>query len=246
MREQTGQGTRDIIAQPRHSTGTHAGLYPDDVPYSTNERRRPMADLGLIESQHTPSSTRRYPTSQTSATEPTRRQIHMIRHGPAVPRASRLPVPVPRSDSHAPKTKIRLPWWAYLALVVLVMVLGSIGANILFNVIHTISDNLTYGNPRTSQTDKDVGHGGVSHFTVENLGGHIIVIEVVNNDPSRVKVYAILTIDGDHADLAPATLSFEDRDGNGLLDMIVHVNESRYIWPNDGKTFQQDKGGSSS
>jgi hypothetical protein len=242
MREQTSQGIIDIATQAARLTGYQEALHPDDVPYSIDERsvsRRTMR-ADLVESSRSPSSTRRY------TTKPPAREVHVIRHGPAVPRASRLPVPVQTRVEETPRTKRRFSWKVYLVGFVLLMICGYILMNLVLSVIHTISDNLTYGNPRTSQTDKDVGHGGVSHFTVENLGGHIIVIEVVNDDPSRVKVYAILTIDGDHADLTPATVSFEDVNHTGVLDMIVNVNNAKYIWPNNGKTFQQDKGGSSS
>jgi hypothetical protein len=240
MREQTSQGIIDIVTQAACSTGLHRELHPDDVPYSIDESRgtRRTMRADLVESSRPPSSARRY------TTKPPAREVHVIRHGPPVPRASRLPVQTRVEE--APRTKRRFSWKGYFVGFVLLMICGYILVNLVLSVIHTTSDNLTYGNPRTSQTDKDVGHGGVSHFTALNLGGHILVTEVVNDDPSRVKVYAILTIDGDHADLPPATLSFEDRDGNGLLDMVVHVNESKYVWPNDGKAFQQDKEGSSS
>jgi hypothetical protein len=111
--------------------------------------------------------------------------------------------------------------------------------SIVLNTIHTVSDNLTYGNPRTFHADKDVGHGGLSHFTAENVGGHILVIEVVNSDPSTTKTYAVITIAGENAALAPATLTFEDKNGDRQLDLLVLVNSSTYVWPNDGKAFKE-------
>jgi hypothetical protein len=106
-------------------------------------------------------------------------------------------------------------------------------------------DQLHYGYPRTYQTDKDVGHGGISHFTVENLGGHIFVYELPNNDASKAVIYTGPTLVGGNADGAPATLSFEDSNGDGRIDLVIIIGNSKHLFSNgtDGKFHQQQQGG---
>ncbi len=104
-------------------------------------------------------------------------------------------------------------------------------------------DDVTYGYPRTFQTDASVGHGGVSHFIVLNLHGTIEVIEDPPN-PTRNKpqLYLITQFGNPGADLLPATVTFIDLNGDGKPDMQVTVyngtNPTIYILFNDGTTFK--------
>ena len=104
-------------------------------------------------------------------------------------------------------------------------------------------DDVTYGYPRTFQTDANVGHGGVSHFIVLNLHGTIEVIEDPPN-PTRNKpqLYLITQFGNSGADLLPATVSFTDLNADGKPDMQVTVyngsNPTIYILFNDGTTFK--------
>ncbi len=104
-------------------------------------------------------------------------------------------------------------------------------------------DDVTYGYPRTFQTDANVGHGGVSHFIVLNLHGTIEVIEVPPN-PTRnqPRLYLITQFGNPGADLLPATVSFTDLNSDGKPDMQVTVyngsNPTIYILFNDGTTFK--------
>jgi len=107
---------------------------------------------------------------------------------------------------------------------------------------HTI--DATYGNPRTYQTDKDVGHGGVSHFIVLNNNGTIEVIEIPP-DPSTMQphLYIIVRFSNTGADLIPATVSFTALTTSGRLDMLVKVyetpdNPSMWILFNNGTEFK--------
>ena len=104
-------------------------------------------------------------------------------------------------------------------------------------------DDVTYGYPRTFQTDANVGHGGVSHFIVLNLHGTIEVIEDPPN-PTKTKpqLYLITQFGNSGADLLPATVSFSDLNADGKPDMQVTVyngtNPTIYILFNDGTTFK--------
>ncbi len=106
-------------------------------------------------------------------------------------------------------------------------------------------DDWHYGRPRTFQCDADVGHGGVSHFTVENLGGHIFVIELPVNDPKKYHLYVGPALTGGDADLAVATISFKDVNHDGLPEMVITVNGGvTYVFVNTPDGFKpQSQGG---
>jgi len=105
------------------------------------------------------------------------------------------------------------------------------------------SDDRTYGYPRTFQTDANVGHGGMSHFIAVNEHGTIEVLEIPN-DPSKTnqpRMYIIVRLTNQGADLVPATLSFPDINGDGMPDMQVTVldgsNPSVWVLFNNGTSF---------
>jgi hypothetical protein len=110
-------------------------------------------------------------------------------------------------------------------------------------VLQKWSDDRTYGYPRTFQTDADVGHGGVEHFIALNNHGTIEVLEIPNNPSTtnQPRLYIIVRLSSQEADLVPATLSFPDINGDGRPDMQVTVvdgsNPSIWILFNNGTTF---------
>ncbi len=71
-----------------------------------------------------------------------------------------------------------------------------------------------------------------------NLNRHVVIIECPGGECSKAKIYQGLILIGNGEDLAPVTLSFQDANGDGRLDMIVHVLDSQFIFLNDGKAFQ--------
>ena len=103
-------------------------------------------------------------------------------------------------------------------------------------------DDVTYGYPRTYQTDAAVGHGDrahhMSHFLALNLHGVIEVMEIPG-DPERHQpyLYLIIRLAMDGADLVPATLSFRDMNGDGKPDLLVFVNGTFWVWFNNGTRF---------
>lgn len=104
-------------------------------------------------------------------------------------------------------------------------------------------DDVTYGYPRTFQTDANVGHGGVSHFIVLNVHGTIEVLELPS-DPGKFPphIYIIVRFTNQGSDLVPATVAFTDINGSGKPDMQVTVyngsNPIIYILFNDGTQFK--------
>src|SRR5438552_14537452 len=108
-------------------------------------------------------------------------------------------------------------------------------------------DDLQYGNPRTSQTDMVVGHGdspkNPSHFIAMNLHSQIIIIEFMGGNPQKAITYLTpVFITGANGDLAPVTLDFHDVNGDGKLDMLVHIHlagqDQVSVFINDGQKFR--------
>lgn len=116
------------------------------------------------------------------------------------------------------------------------MYFGFVGITVLGMWWTNQTSQWTYGYPRTYQTDANVGHGTLahpmSHFIAANLNKHILVIEIPGGDPAKSVVYLGPTLIGQGQELTPVTLSFEDVNGDGHPDLIVHVLDSRYVFLN--------------
>ncbi len=249
MKEQIAVHTlRAHRPSARHHVGTSYGLQPEDCPAQTTERR-PMnrqpihgdEDDALYETR-LPTSTRRY-TPAPSRTPP--RTVMRVTHheGPPPPqRASRY---APMTEEQPIQTRAALPtrqrfhWSVYLGLAMLCMLVGWIGLTTLLHWWQVQRDTWTYGMPRTFQVDADVRHGGISHFTVENLNGHILIYEVVMNDISKPHLYLGPIFSGAGTELQPATVSFADLNGDGYPDMVILVGNGRYLMINDHSAFRQ-------
>jgi hypothetical protein len=100
----------------------------------------------------------------------------------------------------------------------------------------------TYGMPRTFQTDQVVGHADStdhpSHFIAINLHSHITIIEIPGGDNSHARIYSGPTLFSDNGDTIPVTLEFRDVNGDGKVDMIVHIGDQSIIYLNDGTQFK--------
>jgi hypothetical protein len=154
-----------------------------------------------------------------------------------------------RKQPPAPKWQRRdIHWLFYLGIgMIASIVLWMAGSTMLVWGLQ-IHDNLTYGYPRTYQTDAVVGHGGdnsshPSHFTAYNLHRQAIIVEFMAGDPARAVTYiAPVYIAGNGGDLAPVTLEFRDVTGDGEPDMIVHIHlpgqDQTYVFVNDGTKFR--------
>lgn len=98
-----------------------------------------------------------------------------------------------------------------------------------------------YGMPRTWQIDVNVGHGkGKSHFIFENLGGHVFFEELLPGDFTHSHIYTVTTLFGPNAESAPVTADFKDVNGDGKLDIVLHIGTdgASIVYLNDGTGFQ--------
>ena len=102
-------------------------------------------------------------------------------------------------------------------------------------------DDVTYGRPRTYQVDAVVGHNdspaNPSHFIFLNLNRHVVIIELPGGDASHARIYNGPTLFGDGQNLTPVTAEFRDVNGDGKPDMIVHIQDQRLVFINDGTQF---------
>ena len=128
------------------------------------------------------------------------------------------------------------------------IVVGMLLMAALFLMINTLGswwqihqDDVTYGRPRTYQVDAVVGHNdspaNPSHFIFLNLNRHVEIIEFPGGDTTHARIYTGPTLFGNGQDLTPVTGEFKDVNGDGKLDMIVHIQDQVLVYINDGTQF---------
>jgi hypothetical protein len=201
-------------------------------------RQRPKHQPNLQDEETTaglyqvrmPSSARRYVSTETQRATPTA-VVKVTDHRgqqPAYPRASRAQEvrqeePRPFIPQREPG-RLQKHWRVYLVSGAILMTIGWFLITLMVNWINVTLDDLHYGRPRTYQTDADVGHGGISHFTVENINGQIYIMEIVESDPKKSSLLTGPQLAGGEADLLPVTITFKDVNNDGYPEMIVFVN----------------------
>ena len=124
-----------------------------------------------------------------------------------------------------------------LVMAALVVALSAIGS---WWQVH--QDDVIYGRPRTFQIEAVVGHNdspsNPSHFIFVNLNRHVVIIEMPGGDSAHARIYNGPTLFGDGQDLTPVTAEFRDVNGDGKPDMIVHIQDQRLVFINDGTQFR--------
>lgn len=136
-------------------------------------------------------------------------------------------------------------WLVFVGIAMLIMIIGWVAFNALGSWWQTTQDDWHYGRPRTFQTDAVVGHNdsltNPSHFIAMNLNRHVLIIELPGGDSTKARIFNGPILIGQGQDLAPVTLSFQDVNGDGLLDMIVNVQDAHFVFINSNGTFQPAK-----
>ncbi len=211
-----------------HHVGTRSGMHPEDNPYITTTRSRyhaPTTETYVEIDEEEEVYTR--PSSRTSAR---RYDLAPYKHG----RGERRTEELQRPGKH--------PLF-YIGICLVIMVVFLTAYTLIPPAFQKWQDDRAFGYPRTFQTDANVGHGGMSHFIAVNEHGTIEVLEIPTNPSTtnQPRLYIIVRLTNQGADLVPATLSFPDINGDGKPDMQVTVldgsNPSVWVLFNNGTTF---------
>ena len=175
-----------------------------------------------------------------------------VRHRPIAPDAINTQVQTPRASRSKQQrephttggppsvvaTKAGGTWLIYLVLGMLIaMVLLWVGENI-WSYGTSISDDIHYGRPRTTNVDRFVGHEvgkTPSHFTALNLNGQVYIIEIPGGQADHSHLLVGPHLYGPGADLAPVTLSFVGDTHHP--DLLIHINTMEVRFRNTGTTY---------
>jgi len=148
-----------------------------------------------------------------------------------------------RQTDALPHPRYRPHWLVFVGLALIIMIAGWVLFTVVANWWAVTQDNWHYGYPRTYQCDAVVGHNHDStanptHFIALNLNGQVEIIEIPAGDAAKAKIYVGPSLVGTNANLAPVTLSFADVNGDGKVDMIVHVQGGQFVFVNTGSEFR--------
>jgi hypothetical protein len=163
-------------------------------------------------------------------------------------RRSTNPYPGSGKLAHDRPATWRQGWRKDKRFHLIAVVVGMLLMAALFLMMNTLGswwqvhqDDVTYGRPRTYQFDVVVGHNdsatNPSHFIFLNLNRHVEIIEMPGGDTTHARIYAGPTLFGNGQDLTPVTGIFKDVNGDGKLDMIVHIQDQVLVFINDGTQF---------
>jgi hypothetical protein len=139
-----------------------------------------------------------------------------------------------------PPKKRNAHWSLILGIGMILMLLLWVGLNWVSNwwTLHQL--DATYGFPRTYQVDAVVYPGDSaehpSHYVFLNLNGMVLIIEIPSSDPAHSRIYKGPTLFSDNAALIPITGEFKEV--GGKVEMIVHIQDQRIIYLNDGTQFK--------
>ncbi len=156
----------------------------------------------------------------------------------------------PEQDDDEPETerlprrcvhKSRFHWFVYLGVGMVAMLILWIIGTIALTWWQGYQDDLRYGHPRTYQCDAKVGHNDTqtpSHFIALDLNHRVEVIELPGGDATKARVYLGPMLAGQDSDLDIVTVSFKDVNGDGKPDLILSVENAKYVYINDNGAFR--------
>lgn len=173
--------------------------------------------------QRLPTSTRRYYTTNGNQVIEQGKQRIVIHEQPP-----------PKKSKH---------WLLFIGIGMLAMVLLWFLGQLALGWWLNEQLNATYQYPRISQADAVVGHADSAdhptHFILENLHGQIIIIEFPGGDYTHARIYKGPTLLADNGDRTPVTAEFKDVNGDGKVDLILHIQDQRVVFFNDGTQFKE-------
>lgn len=140
------------------------------------------------------------------------------------------------------RARPRVHWLFHASVGMLAMLALMVGGMWSIDVWNAHQLDATYGFPRHYEVNQVVGHGDSalhpSHFVFENLSGHVLFIEFPAGDIAKAKIYAVSTLVGDDAANWPVTATFKDINGDGRIDLLVHIQDQTIVYLNDGTGFK--------
>ncbi len=214
-----------------HRAGHYSGLHPEDAPYLTGQCNKYPNPLDVADGLDYPGEPSRMPTSARRYVDTRGNQV--IQRG-----NQRFVI----HDEPPPKRRRRLHWSAIFGIGMTVMVLLFVSWVMVSNWWTNHQLDATYGFPRTYQVDEVVGHSDSTdhptHFIFLNLNGRVLIIELPGGDSSHARIYSGPQIFADNPASLPVTGEFKDVNGDGKIDLIVHIGEQQIIYLNDGTQFK--------
>src|SRR5713101_8374230 len=243
----------ELARQARHQAREEAKQksrtnVPDEEEYDDAD----IDGNGDVWPPRVPTSTRRY-SPQVWEQGSTRYEYHpQLVHTNIPPRANRQQHPAERATEGIPAAptgqRHRIHWLVFVAVGAIIALTIWIGAAYLNTWWINTQNDWTYTQAfRTFSVNEAVGHNGdseahPSHFIVQNDNRHIIIIELPANDVSKALIYSAPTLIGDGQERTPATISFVENSQTGRLDMVLHVEDQTYLFPNNGVKFVTPQG----
>jgi hypothetical protein len=238
-----------VSQQDIRATRRTSAQAPAQTPYDTKE-----GEYDDVWPTRLPTSSRRYipvPIQRAATRQGSRKRVVNVYDLPLniPPRRSRI-----TTEDYAPpalppgqaQRRSHVHWLLFVGVGMIAMLALWVLGNLAVDWWNVTQDDWHYGRPRTFQIDARVGHNDdvtPSHFIAVNLNRHIIIIEFPGGDPTKAKDYLGPTLFGDGQDLTPVTLNFKDVNGDGKLDMIVHIQDQTFVFLNDGAQFRPQKPG---
>jgi hypothetical protein len=238
----------------RHNARHSSGWHPEDAPYTTGTHARSRAtDADELEEDneyyetHVSTSTRRYDQQRPESSPGQYPGAIVVHRRTRTPSGTRRSQPEPEPEAVPIRPRRHWHWLTYMGLGMVLMFLLWVSLSWTVQWWQLKQDDWTYGRPRTFQIDAVVGHNdsltNPTHFITINLNRHIEIIEIPGGDASKARIYTGPVLIGPGQDLTPITLTFADVNGDGKLDMIVHVQGEQLVFINDGTGFRPLKPG---
>jgi hypothetical protein len=143
------------------------------------------------------------------------------------------------------KARRRFHWLVPASAAAMVTIGLLFAGNAVFSAIQANQLNVQYGYPRFYQTDAIVGHDDSkahpSHFIFENLNAQVVIVEIPGGNLAKAQIIGGPHLFGNDASDQPVTASFADVNGDGKLDIVLHIEGQNIILLNTGTSFKPEQ-----
>lgn len=168
--------------------------------------------------------------------EETRRPIRPVQTRRPAPASS----PLDRFNLQSNGSNAKL---AIMGVVLLgVLVVSYLIVSFAVQTWQTWQDDMTYGRPRITRLEANVGHnevgGNKTLFLAHNLKGQISITEFPGGDPAKTRVIVGPNLFGKDKDLVPIKLQVKDVNGDGQPDLIAAAADQQLVYINENGNFR--------